>query len=123
MGVIDKKSSQAGNGTYYESEESGKWKETPQGRVRFIVSNNESVYDENIRSFVTTVRQDNEPAIGKISIYAEGEKLVDAQKEKKQGIFGSGYLISEKAAAEKAAAEKWKLSEREVEIVKSLRNR
>ena len=81
-GVIDKKSSQAGNGTYYESEESGKWKETPQGRVKFIVSNNESVYDENIRSFVTTVRQDNEPAIGKISIYAEGEKLVDVQKEK-----------------------------------------
>ena len=79
-GVIAKKTAESGNGTYYETEENGKWKETPQGRVKFIVSNNESVYDENIRSFVTTVKQDNEPAVGKISIYTEGEKLVDAKK-------------------------------------------
>lgn len=47
-------------------------------------------------------------------------RALDAQREKKQTIFGSGYLISEKAAAKKAAATVWKLSEREIEIVKSL---
>ena len=35
-------------------------------------------------------------------------------------IFGSGFLISEKAAAEKAAAEKFPLSDREREIVRGL---
>ncbi len=79
-GVIAKDSKAAGNGTYYEAEEEGAWEKTPQGRTRFIVSNNESVYDENIRSFVTTVRQDNEPAIGKISIFAEGEVLSGVKK-------------------------------------------
>lgn len=81
-GVIAKKNTDNGNGTYYETAEGGKWKETPQGRVKFVVSNNESVYDEDIRSFVTAVRQDNEPAVGKISIFAEGEKLIDAKKAK-----------------------------------------
>ena len=46
---------------------------------------------------------------------------LDEQKAVKKGIFGSGYLISEKAAAEKAAAEKWHLSEREKEIIKALK--
>ena len=50
---------------------------------------------------------------------------IDSQKRYNKTIFGSGYLLSEKAAAEKAAAEKddiiiWELSEREKEIVKSL---
>ena len=54
---------------------------------------------------------------------SEHIRALDAQKEKKQAIFGSGYLISEKAAAEKAAAEKWQLSDREKEIIKSLGNR
>ena len=55
---------------------------------------------------------------------------LDAQKEAGKAIYGSGYLLSEKAAAKKAAAEKaaaekaaakkWELSEREMEIVKSL---
>lgn len=70
---------------------------------------------------------------------------LDAQKEKKKGIFGAGFLLSERAAAEKAAAEKaaaenaaaekaaaekaaaekrgkiiWELSEREKEIIKTL---
>ena len=47
-------------------------------------------------------------------------RCLDAQKETKQSIYGSGYLISEKAAAEKAAATVWVLSEREKEIVKHL---
>lgn len=47
------------------------------------------------------------------------------QKKHKKSIFGGGYLLSKKASAEKAAAEKeniivWELSEKEEEIVKSL---
>ena len=55
---------------------------------------------------------------------------LDAQRESGASIFGSGYLLSERAAAERAAAERaaaeraaaehWKLSERELEIVRSL---
>ena len=45
---------------------------------------------------------------------------LDAQKEEGNGIFGKGYLLSERAAAERAAAQRWVLSEREREIVKSL---
>ena len=47
---------------------------------------------------------------------------LDSQKEMDKAIFGGGFLISEKAAAEKAAALVWKLSDREKEIVKSLGN-
>lgn len=62
-------------------------------------------------------------------------RSLDSQKESGKGLFGSGFLLSEKstkkksvayqAAAEKAAAEKvdaniWELSDREREIVKSL---
>ena len=47
-------------------------------------------------------------------------RCLDAQKENGKTIFGSGYLVSERAAAERAAAHKWQLSEREREIVKSL---
>ena len=50
---------------------------------------------------------------------------LDYQKEHGKGIFGSGLLMSDGKAAEKAAAEKaanyvWELSEREKEIVRSL---
>ena len=48
-------------------------------------------------------------------------RALDAQKEQKKSIFGSGFLISEKAAAEKAAATRWELSEREMELIKSLK--
>ena len=47
-------------------------------------------------------------------------RALDSQKEAGAGIFGSGYLLSEKAAAEKAAAIEWKLSDRELEIIRSL---
>jgi len=51
---------------------------------------------------------------------------LDSQKEHKKAIFGSGYLISDSAAAEKAAAEKadiiiWELSKKEKEIIKKLK--
>ena len=45
---------------------------------------------------------------------------LDAQKEQGKAIYGSGYLLSEKAAAEKAAATRWQLSDREWDIVHSL---
>ena len=47
-------------------------------------------------------------------------RSLDSQREKGKGLFGSGFLISEKAAAEKAAAETWQLSDREKAIVASL---
>ncbi|SEF86040.1 chromosome partitioning protein ParB [Parabacteroides chinchillae] len=52
---------------------------------------------------------------------------LDSQKTHKKGIFGAGYLLSKKVAAEKAAAEKeniivWELSDREKKIVESLSN-
>lgn len=52
-------------------------------------------------------------------------RQLDAQKEYDKTMYGSGYLISERAAAERAAAERasakvWTLSDREMEIVKSL---
>jgi hypothetical protein len=43
---------------------------------------------------------------------------LDAMGEK--GIFGGGLLLSERAAAERAAAHKWKLSERELALVAML---
>ena len=50
-------------------------------------------------------------------------RYLDSQKEYgNKAIFGSGYLLSEKAAAEKAAAHEWSLSEREWDIIRSLGN-
>ena len=81
-GVIAKDDSvAAGNQTYYETEENGAWEATPQGVTRFIVSSSEAVYDSSIGAYIVTARQQNDPAIGKISIYAEGEKLVSAKQE------------------------------------------
>ena len=45
---------------------------------------------------------------------------LDEQKTEGKALFGKGLLLSEKAAAEKAAARKWQLSEREWAIVHSL---
>ena len=45
---------------------------------------------------------------------------MDAQRSAKKAIYGGGYLLSEKAAAEKAAAARWELSERERQIVAEL---
>ena len=47
-------------------------------------------------------------------------RVMDAQRKVGKTIFGGGFLLSEKAAAEKAAAEKWELSDREWAIVRSL---
>ena len=45
---------------------------------------------------------------------------LDAQKEQGRGIYGKGYLVSERAAAERAAAIRFALSPREREIVAQL---
>ena len=44
-------------------------------------------------------------------------RVLDAQKDSGASIFGSGYLLSSRAAAERAAAEHWQLSERERAII------
>lgn len=43
---------------------------------------------------------------------------LDAQRRRGLAIFGNGYILSSRAAAERAAAERWELSEREREIVR-----
>ena len=45
---------------------------------------------------------------------------LDAQRGKGKTIFGAGYLLSERAAAERAAAHVWALSDREWDIVHRL---
>lgn len=47
-------------------------------------------------------------------------RTLDAQRAVGKSIFGYGWLLSDRAAAEKAAAERWKLSTREKRIVQSL---
>ena len=47
-------------------------------------------------------------------------KRLDKQKEHKKAIFGGGLLLSERAAAERAAKHVWELSKREWEIVRGL---
>ena len=45
---------------------------------------------------------------------------LDAQRAAGKSIFGDGYLLSDDAAAEHAAAEHWQLSERELKLVEML---
>ena len=45
---------------------------------------------------------------------------LDSQRERKKTIFGGGLLLSERAAAERAAAHIWTLSDRELQIVGNL---
>lgn len=47
-------------------------------------------------------------------------RALDAQRKRKATIYGGGFLLSEKAAAEKAAAHVWELSDREKAIVAAL---
>lgn len=45
---------------------------------------------------------------------------LDSQRESGSAIFGGGLLLSEKAAAEKAAATVWELSEREKQLIREM---
>ena len=104
-GVIAKDKSADGNGTFYEKEEDGAWEPTPQGRKRFTVSSLEAVYDETTMSFVTVVKQDNDPAVGKISIYVDGEALTNAEKGEDDYEFSYDLRPVEGAKFEIHAAE------------------
>ena len=53
---------------------------------------------------------------------SEPISAMDAQKEVGKAIYGQGYIVSEKAAAEKAAAQRWQLSDREKQIIQKLNN-
>lgn len=81
-GVIAKKDSVAtGNHTFYESEADGAWDKADSNSVKIVVSSQEASYDSEVAAFVITAVQKNTPAIGKISIYAEGEKLVSVKQD------------------------------------------
>ena len=59
----------------------------------------------------------------KMKVYrgeCEAISALDEQREKGKQIYGGGLLLSERAAAERAAAEEWGLSPREREIVAAL---
>ena len=47
-------------------------------------------------------------------------RALDAQREAGKTVYGGAFLLSEKAAAEKAAATRWQLSDRERELMASL---
>jgi hypothetical protein len=57
-------------------------------------------------------------ALSKSSCYRVAE--LESQKQRGKAIFGGGYLMSERAASERAAAERWDLSDRERDIIKRL---
>ena len=47
-------------------------------------------------------------------------RALDSQRAAGKALFGGGLLLSNKAAAERAAAERWTLSPRELEIIERL---
>lgn len=47
-------------------------------------------------------------------------RALDSQRASGKAVFGGGYLLSERAAAERAAATRWTLSEQEKEIQRTL---
>ena len=53
---------------------------------------------------------------------AESESIagLDAQKESGKAIYGKGYIVSDRVMAEREKAERWTLSDREIEIIKRL---
>ena len=89
------------------------------------------VYPENILtvSMVASMVEKGVP-IRIMKKDAKHHRGLDSQKKHKKAIFGSGFLLSNVAAAEKLAAEKlaaekeniivWKLSENEIKIIESL---
>ena len=47
-------------------------------------------------------------------------RTLDSQRDTGKAVFGSGFLLSERAAAERAAVTRWTLSDRERAIIKNL---
>ena len=61
-----------------------------------------------------------------LSIQAEDAlfiRALDSQRAEKKSIFGGGFLLAERAAAERAAATEWPLSQREKQAVRFLSNK
>ena len=85
---------------------------------------------EALIPYERNARTHSEAQIMKIAHYGQDLRIkkadsviiseLDEQKAEGKALFGKGLLLSEKAAAEKAAARVWQLSEREMQIVKSL---
>lgn len=86
-GVIAKSEDEtsAKNNTYYENTdttgENEQWEKRPQGNTHFRVTSSAAKYEAAVGAYVVTVKQKNDPAIGKISIYKEGEYLDSAKQE------------------------------------------
>lgn len=86
-GVISKSEepTTAENNTYWEptdtTGENEQWTPTPEGNTHFVVNSTEAKYDSTVGAYVITVKQKNDPAVGKISIYKEGEFLESAGQE------------------------------------------
>ena len=80
----------------------------------------------NYPDYVLTGKEYRLAKYGQRLLIPKGECVavrgLDAQKEYGKNIFGCGLLLSERAAAERAAAKKWELSEREWEIVRKMRH-
>ena len=114
-------------------------------KINDVNQENERAFHKNLPKYEYPIYVLTSAKLGYMSMH--GERLVikendctlirelDAMKEIGKGIFGSGLLLSERAAAERAAAERaaaehaaaeraaatcWQLSERELEIVRSL---
>ena len=53
---------------------------------------------------------------------AESERVsrLDAQKHSKKQVFGCGLLLSERLTAEREKAERYQLSDRELELIKMI---
>ncbi len=63
--------------TFYEDEKTATWEASPSEQVIFHVNESQRSYDPVCKGYVTTVKQANEPVVGKISIHCEGEILTD----------------------------------------------
>lgn len=86
-GVISKsdETTTAENNTYYEDAdttgENHQWTDAASQGTHFVVTSSEAKYDSTVGAYVITVKQKNDPAVGKISIYKEGEFLETAEPE------------------------------------------
>ena len=75
------------------SDDTGIWdvntdKASESARVVIEVNQNTAVYDSNVAAFVLDAIQENDPAVGKIAVYAEGEYLT--------GYSNSGSSINDR---------------------------
>ena len=98
---------------------------------RIKVADDENTKGNSLPKFEYPPQLVTAAMLSKLSKYGQSFRLMDAdcsdkisalesQHETGDVIFGGGFLISKKAAAEKAAAKVWKLSEKELEIIRSL---